>query len=169
MENQSSVLGDGHRSRIQTRDDSMRTIAHSRNLIPCFAISAICVLSFTFGYFVRGLRNSTTPESKTSQVTPAAASNSEESRSRSKDISEYDSLLATIKKGIDPDNWLESGGTSTIEPLPSNIVGCTAEDIFGSREAYLKMFDVSTEQIAAENDPFVFAEEGDPFSFTVDQ
>lgn len=146
----------------------MRMNKQSRNLLPLAATLAACVVSFTLGYVVRALRDTPINESATSQLGPAAISSNEESRSHSTDSSEYDSLLATIERAIDPDNWLAVGGTNTIEPLPSNIVACTPEDIFGSREAYLKIFDDSNGEVATENDPSVVTERDDPFKTSED-
>ncbi len=87
----------------------------------------------------------------------------------SNELSGYDSVLATINEAIDTDNWLKPGGTNTIEGLPPNIVACTAEDIFGSRQAYLKMFDVPTREAAAESNPLEGMAGDDPFDSAVDQ
>ena len=141
----------------------------SHHSIPYGRIFAICLLSFTLGYFVRGLRDSPVAQSQTFQSAQAAIANSGESSVHTNDHSEYDTLLSTIDAAVDPDKWLESGGTSTIEPLPSNIVSCTAEDIFGSREAYRKMLEGSTGEAAAANGPFGSTAHDDPFDSAVDQ
>ncbi len=116
-----------------------------------------------------GLGDSAVVRSRTSQVAPPMISSSFEPSVLSNERSGYDSVLATINDAIDTDNWLKPGGTNTIEGLPPNIVACTAEDIFGSRQAYLKMFDVPTREAAAESNPLEGMAGDDPFDSAVDQ
>ena len=135
----------------------------ARNSILCVTLCASWLVAFTLGYFVKGLRDSPALRAQSSQVASAEISNIVASSDPSNKLSDDDSLLETVNEAIDPDNWLQPGGTNTIEPLPSNIVACTAEDIFGSREEYLRMFDVSSGEAAAGNDPFEVTADDDPF------
>ncbi len=53
---------------------------------------------------------------------------------------DYSALKSTIEEEIGPREW-RSGPTLTV------TVGCTAEDIFGSHEAYLSYFETNEEDV----------------------
>ena len=51
-----------------------------------------------------------------------------------------------------PEVWQTSGGTSVMVEFRSNNTVCTVEDIFGSREAYLAMFDSNEDEAVAKDE-----------------
>lgn len=158
-----SVIGGVHA--LKPNEDSMQVRTQSSRLVPFAIVFGACALSFMLGYFIRGQRAIPVNVSLTTQDNSTGIPNNGELISLSANDADSAPLLAIIEESIDPDKWLESGGTSTIVEYPSNITACTIEDIFGSREAFLEMFDDSQ----TEDDPFGTSADDDPFNSSVEK